>query len=583
MIYDIYSHLLQNLPKWLKNDILINDFTGFTLSFISTIGCLGYAKWSRYLLQQYQIHERKLLRATKPKNVNFGAIFGMDIGGTLTKIVYFESYQNMNSRSSNTPKISSSPSQAINLSTEKRSLSRNPSFAQLDNPEHKEALDELYKYMDTEQLDVVTRDEKLSFESPLLGGRLHFLHFETRNMMEAIDYVSATALTENISTIGCTGGGSHKYANSFADKLQIKVIPFDELDCLVIGMDFALSSVRNECYTYRSIETPIDNENISQTEKEHRHKAKLDARWQKDNKDNITQVYIPHEIFSSNIIFPYLIVNIGSGVSILKVTSPGKFERVSGSSLGGGTYWGLCRLLTSCSTYENVLDLAETGNAAEVDMLVRDIYGGSYDNRNLNSAMVASSFGKLVMKENPRAGIKEEDLALALLMMITNNIGQVAYLNAQLHGCSRIFFVGSFLRHNAISCRRLAFAIDFWSNCKMEALFLKHEGYFGSLGTFLQSGFTNDLHWHLKENYSTRNMNTTMSSSNEKTPMKTKDNDKSNSWYHFLQKINSSNSVSSTASNSSSNMNLFPNESLSNNLGDLSDSLDSKPSRRNSL
>lgn len=107
--------------------------------------------------------------------------------------------------------------------------------------------------------------------------------------------------------------------------------------------------------------------------------------------------------------------------------------------------------------------------------------------------MVASSFGKLVMKDNPREGIKEEDFAIALLMMITNNIGQIAYLNAKLHGCTKIFFVGSFLRHNSISCRRLAFAIDFWSKGEMEALFLKHEGYFGALGTFLMSAFGDDL------------------------------------------------------------------------------------------
>lgn len=43
--------------------------------------------------------------------------------------------------------------------------------------------------------------------------------------------------------------------------------------------------------------------------------------------------------------------------------------------------------------------------------------------------MVASSFGKLVMKENPMEGVREEDLALALLMMITNNIGQVCITN----------------------------------------------------------------------------------------------------------------------------------------------------------
>jgi type II pantothenate kinase len=41
-----------------------------------------------------------------------------------------------------------------------------------------------------------------------------------------------------------------------------------------------------------------------------------------------------------------------------------------------GTYWGLCRLLTSCSSYEEVLDFAERGDAGVVDMLVKDIYGG---------------------------------------------------------------------------------------------------------------------------------------------------------------------------------------------------------------
>ena len=97
------------------------------------------------------------------------------------------------------------------------------------------------------------------------------------------------------------------------------------------------------------------------------------------------------------------------------------------------------------------------------------------------------------MKEEPGQGVLEGDVAIALLMMITNNIGQVSYLNAQLHGCSKIFFVGSFLRNNNISCRRLSYAIDFWSKGAMEALFLAHEGYFGALGAFLTSAFGKDV------------------------------------------------------------------------------------------
>ena len=45
-------------------------------------------------------------------------------------------------------------------------------------------------------------------------------------------------------------------------------------------------------------------------------------------------------------IFPYLLVNIGSGVSILKVESEEEFERVGGTATGGGTFWGLGSLLT---------------------------------------------------------------------------------------------------------------------------------------------------------------------------------------------------------------------------------------------
>lgn len=129
--------------------------------------------------------------------------------------------------------------------------------------------------------------------------------------------------------------------------------------------------------------------------------------------------------------------------------------------------------------------------------------------------MVASSFGKLVMKQNPHEDIQEEDLALALLMMITNNIGQIAYLVAQLHGCSKIFFVGSFLRHNAISCRRLAFAIDFWSKGKSEALFLAHEGYFGALGTFLQSVFGENVDTMLYDTKHTHDKEDMFSSAND--------------------------------------------------------------------
>lgn len=125
----------------------------------------------------------------------------------------------------------------------------------------------------------------------------------------------------------------------------------------------------------------------------------------------------------------------------------------------------------------------------EYKRMVGDIYGqnsDALDKLGLTADVVASSFGKLVAKQHPARGLNQEDLARALLLMVTNNIGQVAYLNAKLHKTKRIFFVGNFLRQNTLSQRRLSYAINYWSQGKMEALFLEHEGYFGALGAFLK-------------------------------------------------------------------------------------------------
>ena len=59
-------------------------------------------------------------------------------------------------------------------------------------------------------------------------------------------------------------------------------------------------------------------------------------------------------------------MNIGSGVSLLKVDSETASERISGSSLGGGTFWGLCRLLTRVKNFDEMLELSMRGDNSKV-------------------------------------------------------------------------------------------------------------------------------------------------------------------------------------------------------------------------
>ncbi len=55
------------------------------------------------------------------------------------------------------------------------------------------------------------------------------------------------------------------------------------------------------------------------------------------------------KVIENEHMFPYLLVNIGSGVSIIKVESDVKFQRIAGSCLGGATLWGLGSLLTNAN------------------------------------------------------------------------------------------------------------------------------------------------------------------------------------------------------------------------------------------
>lgn len=81
--------------------------------------------------------------------------------------------------------------------------------------------------------------------------------------------------------------------------------------------------------------------------------------------------------------FPFLLCNVGTGVSILHVQSETSYTRVSGTALGGGTFLGLTRLLTAARHFQDAVDSASFGDARRVDMLVADIYGQDDDRTSL--------------------------------------------------------------------------------------------------------------------------------------------------------------------------------------------------------
>ncbi|KAF3656752.1 Pantothenate kinase 1 [Capsicum annuum] len=294
----------------------------------------------------------------------------------------------------------------------------------------------------------------------ILSGRLYFVKFETSKIEDCIKFLSSKKLQQcgaqchhshavDKIKIKATGGGAFKFANLFKEKLGITLDKVEEMESLVTGANFLLKAVSHEAYTYIG------------GQKEY---------VQIDQKD----------------LYPYLLVNIGSGVSMIKVDGDGKFQRVSGTSVGGGTFLGLGKLLTKCQSFDELLELSHQGNNRVIDMLVGDIYGGlDYSKIGLASTAIASSFGKAISENKELEDYKPEDIARSLLRMISNNIGQIAYLNALRFGLKRIFLGGFFIRDHAYTMDTISVAVDFWSKGEAKAMFLRHEGFLGALGAFM--------------------------------------------------------------------------------------------------
>jgi type II pantothenate kinase len=95
---------------------------------------------------------------------------------------------------------------------------------------------------------------------------------------------------------------------------------------------------------------------------------------------------------------------------MIKVSGPSQYQRIGGTSLGGGTLWGLLSLLTGARTFDDMLAMADSGDNSSVDLLVGDIYGEGmgYEKIGLSERTIASSFGK-VLKRKREAERDAED------------------------------------------------------------------------------------------------------------------------------------------------------------------------------
>jgi type II pantothenate kinase len=258
------------------------------------------------------------------------------------------------------------------------------------------------------------------------------------------------AISRETKILHTAGGGAHKFAALFQETLKVTLQPVKELQAVVDGLLFI------NAY------------------------SQLTSLFTLDNDNQPTYLAWPEPLF------PFILVNVGSGVSILRVDSAKQddYVRVGGTACGGSTFLGLTRALTSARTFGEALKLAAAGDAKKCDLLVQDIYGeeGSAS-LGLAGSLTAANFGRLCETPGDSQDLcSENDIARSILQMVTQQSVLLSSAYAKQAGCvDRVFFVGGFVEEeNHLS--RVAIANNFRSlgGC---AYFLQHSDYLGALGS----------------------------------------------------------------------------------------------------
>lgn len=262
-----------------------------------------------------------------------------------------------------------------------------------------------------------------------------------------------------------TGGGAYKYESQFRAELGADIVRVDEMKSIQAGLLCIISNVKDAIFKYEG----------------------------------------SYKFFQGGTeeLLPLLIVNIGSGISMVKMSANFDYERVFGSMVGGGTLMGLSNMLLGIDNFESLLELSKKGDNSKVDMMVKDLYGDSANKYGLEANAISCSFGKVAeavavrrnkaFEHSPEVTIdqaedyQDADIARALVVMIAGNIAHLAALCARIHKVKKVMFTGNYIKNSHVNMIELTKALRIWSSGDMDCLFLKYDGFMGSIGCMMES------------------------------------------------------------------------------------------------
>ena len=217
------------------------------------------------------------------------------------------------------------------------------------------------------------------------GDELQHVFFSKNNQMEALKFINSIQLKGTKIEIYLTGGGANEMKKKIAEQFKCSTQIVDEMESIVKG-------------------------------------------------------YLEYERDISPSLEDLILVNIGTGTSILRVNSDGSFKRISGTALGGGSFMGFARAIGLNFDGDFLGIFTKSGNSRNCNLTVGDIYHGSYENIGLDKEMIASFLGKI----KDGNVISSNDLMMSFTEIILDSIVHIVTLYCKLENVQKCVFTGGF-------------------------------------------------------------------------------------------------------------------------------------------
>ncbi|MBR2467215.1 MAG: pantothenate kinase [Clostridia bacterium] len=134
-----------------------------------------------------------------------------------------------------------------------------------------------------------------------------------------------------------------------------------------------------------------------------------------------------------------LVVSMGTGTALVHSKSTGEMNYLGGTGVGGGTLVGLSKLLLQVGNIDHIIEYAEGGDLANIDLRIKDITAKDETSR-LSADLTAANFG------NVSDVATKSDIALGIMNMVFETVAMVSVFASRHVGVSDVVLTGNLTR-----------------------------------------------------------------------------------------------------------------------------------------